>query len=233
MHIQDFAEQRWIQSKVEGAQPQVPKERKQRIVERLNAAEAFEKFLATKYVGDEALWSGRCRVGDPDPRSDPVDGRRRRARFGGDRHGPPRPVERACQCDRQELRPDLQRVRGSHRPELGAGFRRREVPPRCYRQVRESYRCRHPCRTRSQSEPPRDRRSDRARHDARRTGSNRTEGLVSHAAHPDSRRRRVRRPGPGRRVLGDERHQGLSRRRHCSPHHQQPDRLHHQPAVCA
>src|SRR4051812_39268438 len=51
MHIQDFAEQRWIQSKVEGVQTSVTKERKQRIVERLNAAEAFEKFLATKYVG--------------------------------------------------------------------------------------------------------------------------------------------------------------------------------------
>jgi 2-oxoglutarate dehydrogenase E1 component len=51
MHIQDFAEQRWIQSKVEGVQPGLSKERKQRIVERLNAAEAFEKFLATKYVG--------------------------------------------------------------------------------------------------------------------------------------------------------------------------------------
>jgi 2-oxoglutarate dehydrogenase E1 component len=41
MHIQDFAEQRWIQSKVEGVQRVVSKERKQRIVERLNAAEAF------------------------------------------------------------------------------------------------------------------------------------------------------------------------------------------------
>ena len=51
MHIQDFAEQRWIQSKVEGVHPSITKERKQRIVERLNAAEAFEKFLATKYVG--------------------------------------------------------------------------------------------------------------------------------------------------------------------------------------
>jgi multifunctional 2-oxoglutarate metabolism enzyme len=51
MHIQDFAEQRWIQSKVEGVQPTVSKQQKQRIVERLNAAEAFEKFLATKYVG--------------------------------------------------------------------------------------------------------------------------------------------------------------------------------------
>ena len=51
MHIQDFAEQRWIQSKLEGAQWTLTKERKHRVVERLNAAEAFEKFLATKYVG--------------------------------------------------------------------------------------------------------------------------------------------------------------------------------------
>src|SRR4029079_18801578 len=51
MHIQDFAEQRWIQSKVEGVQTAVSKERNQRIREGLNAAEAFEKFLATKYVG--------------------------------------------------------------------------------------------------------------------------------------------------------------------------------------
>ena len=51
MHIQDFAEQRWIQGKLEGAHYELSKERKRRIVERLNAAEAFEKFLATKYVG--------------------------------------------------------------------------------------------------------------------------------------------------------------------------------------
>ena len=51
MHIQDFAEQRWIQAKLEGAAFELSKERKRRVVERLNAAEAFEKFLATKYVG--------------------------------------------------------------------------------------------------------------------------------------------------------------------------------------
>ncbi|HEX4980417.1 MAG TPA: multifunctional oxoglutarate decarboxylase/oxoglutarate dehydrogenase thiamine pyrophosphate-binding subunit/dihydrolipoyllysine-residue succinyltransferase subunit, partial [Ilumatobacteraceae bacterium] len=51
MHIQETDEQHWIQSRVEGAQPIVPKEQKDRILERLNAAEAFEKFLATKYVG--------------------------------------------------------------------------------------------------------------------------------------------------------------------------------------
>jgi 2-oxoglutarate decarboxylase len=51
MHIQDFVEQRWIQGKLEGAHYELSKDRKRRIVERLNAAEAFEKFLATKYVG--------------------------------------------------------------------------------------------------------------------------------------------------------------------------------------
>jgi multifunctional 2-oxoglutarate metabolism enzyme len=51
MHIQSTEEQRWIQSKVEGVSYSVTKAHKERIVERLNAAEAFEKFLATKYVG--------------------------------------------------------------------------------------------------------------------------------------------------------------------------------------
>jgi multifunctional 2-oxoglutarate metabolism enzyme len=51
MHIQDTEEQRWIQSQVEVPFPPMGKERKHRVLERLNAAEAFEKFLATKYVG--------------------------------------------------------------------------------------------------------------------------------------------------------------------------------------
>lgn len=51
MHIQDTEEQLWIQSQVERPEPPVSTERKRRILERVNAAEAFEKFLATKYVG--------------------------------------------------------------------------------------------------------------------------------------------------------------------------------------
>ncbi|MEY4175296.1 MAG: putative 2-oxoglutarate dehydrogenase component, partial [Actinomycetota bacterium] len=51
MHIQDFEEQRFIQSRLEGVTYELSKERKRRVLERLNAAEAFEKFLATKYVG--------------------------------------------------------------------------------------------------------------------------------------------------------------------------------------
>ncbi len=51
MHIQNTAEQRWIQSHLEGVTADFSKDEKRRILERLNSAEAFEKFLATKYVG--------------------------------------------------------------------------------------------------------------------------------------------------------------------------------------
>ena len=51
MHIQDTEEQRWLQSKLEGVTFTPTLDKKLRILERLNAAEAFEKFLATKYVG--------------------------------------------------------------------------------------------------------------------------------------------------------------------------------------
>ncbi|MDP1819971.1 MAG: multifunctional oxoglutarate decarboxylase/oxoglutarate dehydrogenase thiamine pyrophosphate-binding subunit/dihydrolipoyllysine-residue succinyltransferase subunit, partial [Acidimicrobiales bacterium] len=53
MHIQDPEEQRWIQEQVEGVSPELPLDDQRHILERLNAAEAFEKFLATKYVGQK------------------------------------------------------------------------------------------------------------------------------------------------------------------------------------
>jgi 2-oxoglutarate decarboxylase len=51
MHIQDTDEQRWIQSKLEGVPFQLSNAELRHLLGRLNAAEAFEKFLATKYVG--------------------------------------------------------------------------------------------------------------------------------------------------------------------------------------
>jgi len=53
MHIPDPEEQRWIQDRVEGVSPELPLDDQRHILERLNAAEAFEKFLATKYVGQK------------------------------------------------------------------------------------------------------------------------------------------------------------------------------------
>ena len=51
MHIQSTDEQQWVQERVENGYEQPTKDEKHRILERLNAAESFEKFLATKYVG--------------------------------------------------------------------------------------------------------------------------------------------------------------------------------------
>ena len=53
MHIQDPVEKRWIQQQVEGVTFSLSTEEKRHILDRLNAAEALEKFLATKYLGQK------------------------------------------------------------------------------------------------------------------------------------------------------------------------------------
>ena len=53
MHIQDLDEQHWIQSEVEANNHELDTGDQQHILERLNAAEAFEKFLSTKWVGQK------------------------------------------------------------------------------------------------------------------------------------------------------------------------------------
>jgi len=53
MHIQDPEERRWIQERVERKYEKPSPEVQRHIMGRLNAAEAFETFLATKYVGQK------------------------------------------------------------------------------------------------------------------------------------------------------------------------------------
>jgi 2-oxoglutarate dehydrogenase E1 component len=53
MHIQDTAEQKWIQQQVEGVRFVLSHDEQLHLLSRLNAAEAFERFLATKYVGQK------------------------------------------------------------------------------------------------------------------------------------------------------------------------------------
>jgi 2-oxoglutarate dehydrogenase E1 component len=53
MHISDPEQKRWIQEHVEGVSDRIDTEEQRHILGRLNAAEAFEKFLATKYVGQK------------------------------------------------------------------------------------------------------------------------------------------------------------------------------------
>ena len=51
MHIQDPAQRRWIQERVETGHDKPPREEQLRILGTLNQAEAFETFLQTKFVG--------------------------------------------------------------------------------------------------------------------------------------------------------------------------------------
>ncbi len=53
MHIQDPEERRWIQQRIEQRYTKPSAEEQRRILMRLNAAEAFETFLHTKYVGQK------------------------------------------------------------------------------------------------------------------------------------------------------------------------------------
>ncbi|KNE83438.1 MULTISPECIES: multifunctional oxoglutarate decarboxylase/oxoglutarate dehydrogenase thiamine pyrophosphate-binding subunit/dihydrolipoyllysine-residue succinyltransferase subunit [Streptomyces] len=53
MHIQDPKERKWIQDRVERGHDHPEREEQLRILRRLNAAEAFETFLQTKYVGQK------------------------------------------------------------------------------------------------------------------------------------------------------------------------------------
>jgi 2-oxoglutarate decarboxylase len=52
-HIQSPAEKRWIQEQVEGATTRLDGDEQIHILECLNAAEALERFLATKWVGQK------------------------------------------------------------------------------------------------------------------------------------------------------------------------------------
>ncbi|CAN5885081.1 multifunctional oxoglutarate decarboxylase/oxoglutarate dehydrogenase thiamine pyrophosphate-binding subunit/dihydrolipoyllysine-residue succinyltransferase subunit [soil metagenome] len=53
MHISEPEQKRWIQEHVEGVPDTLDAEEQRHVLGRLNAAEAFEKFLATKYVGQK------------------------------------------------------------------------------------------------------------------------------------------------------------------------------------
>ncbi len=53
MHIQDPEQKRWIQQHVEGVSAASGPDEQRHILDRLNAAEVFERFLHTRYVGQK------------------------------------------------------------------------------------------------------------------------------------------------------------------------------------
>ena len=107
MHIQDTAEQKWIQEQVEGVRFVLSHE------EQLHSDVPPERRRGVREVPGhevrrtEALRPRRSRIGDRHPRLDPFVGSGRGSRRSGARHAPPRPSERAGEHRRQVLRPDL------------------------------------------------------------------------------------------------------------------------------
>jgi 2-oxoglutarate dehydrogenase E1 component len=53
MHIQDPVQRKWVQERVEAPRAKPPVDLQKYILGRLNAAEAFETFLQTKYIGQK------------------------------------------------------------------------------------------------------------------------------------------------------------------------------------
>ena len=53
MHISNPEEKAWIQEQVEGQAYEIDKDKQSHILDRLNATEALEKFLGTKYIGQK------------------------------------------------------------------------------------------------------------------------------------------------------------------------------------
>ena len=99
MHIQDLDIRHWLQERMEPVRnrPAFDRKKKRRIINKLNAAELFENFLHTNYVGQKrfSLEGGR----DAHPPARRRRRARRRARGARDRHGhgPPRPAQRPGQ----------------------------------------------------------------------------------------------------------------------------------------
>ncbi|MBR7551318.1 hypothetical protein KC220_22520, partial [Mycobacterium tuberculosis] len=53
MHIADPLQRRWFQAKIEVPHQELTRAEQGHILGRLNAAEAFETFLQTKYIGQK------------------------------------------------------------------------------------------------------------------------------------------------------------------------------------
>ncbi len=227
MHIQDPEQKAWIQEQVEGVAVELQADEQQHVLGRLNAAEAFEKFLATKYIGQKrfGLEGGESAIVILDAVLEQAAGRAWTRPSSAWRTGAGSTSSStswariSTGCSRE--------FEGYVTRGLGPGQRRRQVPPRPGGHLRVAPRRIDRRRARRQPQPPRGRRPRRHRHGPGPAGPDRPARGLLGAARPHPRRRRVRRTGRRRRDAADVRHPRLPRRRHGARHRQQPDRLHH------
>ncbi len=234
MHIQDPEQRAWIQSKIERPYAKTSPDEQLRILRRLNAAEAFETFLQTKYVGQKrfSLEGGESVIAL-------LDRVLSRAANEG--------LDEVCVGMPHRGRLNvLANIAGKSYAQIFREFEGTQDP----RSVQGSGDVKYHLGTegkftseegapdeglpRGQPEPPRGGQPGARGHRARQAGPPRPRRRVVHrAARAAARRRGVRRPGRGGRDAQPLAAARLPHRRHDPRRHQQPGRLHHRAVVVA
>ena len=135
MHIPDPEQRAWLQERIEVPHQKPHPNEQKYILSKLNAAEAFETFLQTKYVGQKrfSLEGGETVI----PLLDAVLDKAAEHELDEVVIGMPHRgrLNVLANIVGKPISADLPRVRGQPRPRPGARLRRREVPPRRRGQV--------------------------------------------------------------------------------------------------
>ena len=237
MHIQDPEERRWIAGAGRAAlRPSPTREEQKHILGRLNAAEAFETFLQTKYVGQRRFSLEGARVVIPllDEILQHVGRGRSWTRSSsawptaaGSTCWPTSSASRTRRSSPSSRATSTRsRATGSGDVKYHLGMTGKFTTPR--------RRARHDGLRWWPTRPTwrRSTRCSRASCGPSRTDRPQARGL-HRAAAAGARRRRVRRPGRGRRDAQPVPAARLPHRRHRARGGQQPGRLHHRAGVLA
>ena len=249
-HVQVAAERLWLLDAVESGKFAAPLESATRAgaAAPADAGRGVRAVPAPDLPRPEALLDRGQRRPRADARRDRPRRRRRRHPRGRDRHGPPRPPQRADPCPRQAVRGHHPGLRGQEEVQGGRRrsverqrpvrrfLRRRQVPPRrppAARRARDGGRGADG--PRPEPEPPRGGQPGRRGHGPRLAGHHRPAGRAGLRPPRQRRDRHPRRcglPRSGRRRRDAEhgRPARLLDRRHDPHHRQQPGRLHDRPA---
>ena len=226
MHIQEPDEKEWIQREFEGVHVDATPDDKRAILAALNAAEAFERFLHTKYLGQKRFSLEGAETLIPmlgfllDAAADAgmeevVMGMAHRGRLNVLANVVNKSYGQIFREFEGELDPNVPQGSGDVKYHVGATGKH----------TARSGRDREP-HARGQPEPPRSRRPRRRRYCAGNAGSGRRhrtrEGALG--AHP--RRCCVRGPRGRGRNAQPLRAAGLRRRRHRARRREQPSRFH-------
>jgi 2-oxoglutarate decarboxylase len=169
-HVLDPEEKRWLRGRLEGVSSQTSADDQWRILERLNAAEAFESFLHTKYVGQKRfglegaeslipLLDAVCERAADDGLEDVVMGMAHRGRLNV--------LSNVLGKSHRQIFGEFE---GELKPDTVPGLGRRQVPPRRARHLHRTLRRDRRAAPAAEPVAPRGRRPRRRGHRPRDAG---------------------------------------------------------------